>query len=282
MNHKQRLMNVKQNRMKIQTKNITFNGTFLSVNDKQINIDDFKTSIPEGRYTNTVEKRVYIFEYTYQDIYLKIKFGDGSAMPRNPNVYDVDASKTLPNPRQPSQVEPKETFGLIDFSTGFLWLSNSKKRSSLMDFIQSKFGKCSRFISKDVYDEKLFIETLKNLDDIKISATPNLFSESDILSAKLASEINGYEATTAQIHFRYQNKFVGDNIRNKIKSLFRSRNNFNGIVISGRDEKNLGMLFNSGEFSRKIEFKSEVDENEMFLSDNVFTKLIDTIQDEKK
>lgn len=201
-------------------------------------------------------------------------------MPRNPNVYDVETNQTLPNPRQPNQAEPRETFGLIDFNTGFLWLSNSRKRNSLLDFFKTKLEKNSRLVSKDVYDEQKFIETLQRLDDIRLSAVPNLFSKSNTLTDKLAEEINGYEATSAQLHFHYQDKLVGNNLIEKIKSIFKNRTNFNSVVISGRDENNLGMLFNADGFSRKIEFKTSVDENEMFLPDDVFNKLISTIQNE--
>lgn len=266
--------------MEINVKNIVFSGTFLSINDNAISIDNFKNHIPEGTYSFTINKRVNIYKYVYQDHYLKIIFGDGSAMPRNPNVYDVETKQTLPNPRQPSQAEPRETFGLIDFTTGFLWLSNSRKRNSLLDFFRTKLEKNSKLVSKDVFDEQKFIETIKKLDNIKLSAVPNLFSQSGVLTEKLAEEINGYEATSAQLHLHYQDKLIGNSLIEKIKSIFENRNNFNGVVISGRDEKNIGMLFNADGFSRKIEFKASVDENEMFIPDDVFTKLITTICNE--
>ncbi len=262
------------------TKSIVFSGTFLSVNDNAISIDDFKKKIPENTYTITENKRIHVYKYVYQDNYLKITFGDGSAMPRNPTVYDVETKQTLPNPRQPNQAEPKETFGLIDFTTSFLWLSNSKKRNSLLDFFRTKLDKNSKLVSKDVYDEQKFIETLKKLDDIRLSCVPNLFSQSGVLTEKLAEEINGYEATSAQLHFHYQEKLIGNNLIEKIKNIFENRNNFSSVVISGRDEKNLGMLFNTDGFSRKIEFKAPVDENEMFLPTEVFNKLIAAIQNE--
>lgn len=262
------------------TKNIAFNGTYLSINDDVINIDHFKKQIPENTYSITENKRVHIYKYVYLDHYLKITFGDGSVMPRNPNVIDVETNQTLPNPRQPNQAEPKETFGLIDFTTGFLWLSNSRKRNAILDFFKTRFERNTKLVSKDIYDEQNFIETLKKLDDIKLSAVPNLLSQSGVLTAKLTEEINGYEASSAQLHFHYQDKLVGNSLIEKIKNIFINRNNFDGIVISGRNEKNLGMLFNADGFSRKIEFKASVDENEMFLPDDVFNKLIVIIRNE--
>lgn len=266
--------------MENNTKNIIFSGTFLLINDSAINIDDFKQQIPENTYSVTENRRVHIYKYVYHENYLKITFGDGSAMPRNPNVFDVETNQTLPNPRQPNQAEPRETFGIIDFSAGFLWLSNSRKRNSLLDFFRTKLNRNSKLVSKDVYDEQKFIATLKKLDDIKLSVIPNLFSQSGVLTKSLAEDINGFEATSAQLNFHYQNKFIGNSLIEKIRSIFNNSNSFNSIVISGRDEKNLGMLFNADGFSRKIEFKSSIDENEMFLPDDVFNKLISTIQNE--
>jgi len=138
----------------------------------------------------------------------------------------------------------------------------------------------TKFVSKDIYDEEKFIQTLKRLDDIKISAVPNLFSQTAILTECLSEEINGYEATVASVHFHYQDKFIGENLFNKIATIFSNKAILNGIVISGRDDQNLGMIFNSDGFSRKIEFKAVVDENEMFDSEDVFTKLITKINDE--
>ncbi len=266
--------------MENSSKNIVFSGTFLSVNDNAIKIDDFKKQIPEGTYTITENKRVHIYKYIYTENHLKITFGDGSAMPRNPNVFDFETKSTVPNLRQPNQAEPKETFGLIDFDTGFLWLSNSRKKNSLIDFFRTKFDNKTKLISKDIYDEEKFIQTLKKIDDIRLSAVPNLLSQSNVLTEKLAEEINGFEATSAQLHFHYHDKFIGNSLLEKIKSIFENRVNFNGVVISGRDENNLGMLFNADGFSRKIEFKTMVDENEMFLPDEVFSKLISKIKNE--
>jgi hypothetical protein len=263
------------------TKNIIFTGTFLSVNDSVVNIDNFKNNLLEGTENIYGTKSVHTFSFSYYENYLKVIFGDGSTMPRNPNVYDTEAKETVPNPRQANHAEPKETFGLIDFNTGFLWLSNSRKRNSLIEYFQTKF-KNSKFVSKDVYDEQKFIETLKKIDYLKVSVVPNLFCEKNNLTKALVEEINGYEATTASLHFNYQDKLVGVNLLQKIKSIFTNRNHFNSIVIAGRNEKNLGILFNTNEFSRKIEFKALVDENEMFLQDNVFTELINKIKDENK
>jgi hypothetical protein len=257
---------------------ITFSGTLLYIDDKQLNVEDFKKKLPEKKYSITIDKKVHSYDLSYSENYLKVTFGDGSAMPRNPTVYDVITKESTPNPRQSNQVEQKETFGLIDFNTSFLWLSNSKKRQSFIDFLRPSFMN-KGIVSKDIYDEEKFIQTIKKLDSIKISAEPELFSQSQTLAECLSAEISGYEATVASLQFQYTKKNIGKNLLEKIKSILRGRNCFRGVTISGRDENNLGMLFNANVFSRKIEFKAPV--NEMFLADDVFCKLITKIEDER-
>lgn len=204
---------------------------------------------------------------------------DGTTMPRNPKVINLDTSAKEENPRQPNQIEPKDSFFLIDFNTGFLWLSDSRKKATILDFLKNKF-KSINFVSKDVYDEKQFIDTIKTLDSIKLSIVPNLFAPTNTLSEKLVDEINGYGATTAVLQLQYKDKFVGNDLAAKIDSLFKDKTNFSGITISGRDAKNLGILFNINSFSRKIDFKSSIDENGLFNPDNVFSQLIYHIEHE--
>lgn len=56
--------------------------------------------------------------------------------------------------------------------------------------------------------------------------------------------------------------------------------NRESIVISGRDERNLGMIFNTEGFSRKIEIQALIDDDEMFSEVDVFNKLINEIKNE--
>ena len=144
---------------------------------------------------------------------------------------------------------------------------------------------CDVFLENDYTKEemKLVHESRKimNLPDLRLTATPNLFSKTTTISKALSDEINQYEAVTAILRFKYQDKLVGNSLSKKIISIFNNKNNYDDIMISGRDDKNIGMLFNSNEFSRKIEINAIVDEDEMFDPEDVFIKLIKRIEDEK-
>lgn len=79
---------------------------------------------------------------------------------------------------------------------------------------------------------------------------------------------------------KYKDKFIGDDLQTKIRSIFKNRESFNGIMIAGRDEKNIGMFFNNNLFTRKIDIEVPVDENEMFNPKDVFSRIIAKIEEE--
>lgn len=260
-------------------KPLIFSGVFLYLNDQKLSLPSFQKHLPSGSYSNNDDNKVQIYKIEYEDNFLKINFAEGSVGPRNPSVFNFTLEEEEPNPRQKDQVEPRQTFAVIDFNTSFLWISNSKKRGALIDLLKSYF-KSASIIVKDIYNEEEFIEMLKILDNIKISAVPNLFSDSGTLSQSLADEINGYEASVATLNLTYNSRPTTEYLMNKVKSIFTQRNSLKSIVISGRDKNNLGMLFNTEGFSRKIEIEANVDEDEMFSSDDVYTKLIYKIHGE--
>lgn len=220
-----------------------------------------------------------MFNIEYEDTYLKMSFGEGTVGPRSPHVFNFDTKEEEPNPRHRNQVEPRETYAIIDFRTSFLWISNSKKRTALIDLFKD-YLKDSSIVMKEIYDEREFIEMLKRLNSIKVSAVPNLFSDSGILSKALSEEINGYEANTATLSLSYNNRITTDYLINKVKSIFEQKDSLKSIVIAGKDENNLGMLFNTEGFSRKIDIKAQVNEDEMFYAHDVYSKLISKIKKE--
>ena len=261
-------------------KPIVFSGNFISLDDKRLDLNEFKEIFNQPVESEIIGNIVHSYSFEFDSNFLKINFSDGSTFPRNPNVINIETNEVEPNPRQPNQIEPKEHFALIDFDTCFLWISSGKKRKMLVDFIQKKIN-TTQIIVKDVFDEEEFIKTIKRLDNIRLTSTPDLFSSTNTLTHALSDEINLYEAVEAVLHLKYQDKWVGNNLSSRISTIFKNKENFRGIMISGRDERNNGILFNTNVFSKKIDFKATVDENEMFDSNEVFSVLIGKINDEK-
>jgi len=259
------------------TETLTFSGVVCFIDDLKIDSQNFKSVVTEGNFDSAKGDHIAIFNLEYQDNYLKISFSDGSAMPRNPQVYNQSRGELEPNPRSTDQIEPKEYFAVIDLANSYLWLSNIKKKKLLINYFQSLFSS-KKITLKDVYDEQKFIEGIKSIDQLKIKAAPSLFSAENSLSKALTDDM--YGAHEAILHLKYKNTFVGEDLKARIKSVFKDKESFSGIMIAGRDENNLGMFFNNNLFSRKIDIKTIVDTNKMFDPNDVFTKLITKINNE--
>jgi hypothetical protein len=260
-------------------KNLIFSGLFCYIDDVPINSLIFRETVKEGTHAEVDGDRIIHFEVKYEDEFLKINFSDGSAMPRNPNVFNKSKQKFEPNPRDSDQIEPKEYFAVLDLSKSYLWLSNTKKKSILLNYFQSHFKK-KKVLFKDVYEEKEFINGLKSIDQIKLSAVPDLFSRTNTLTKALVDEM--YGAHEATLHLKYKNKNIEGRLFDRIKNIFLNKKNFKRIMISGRDSRNMGMFFNNNIFTRKIEIDAIVDENEMFDPQDIFEGLIVKIQREER
>src|SRR5699024_11781593 len=98
----------------MEQKTLYFSGVAFYVNDSFINGSEFKNIMNEGIFTNETENRVQIFNLSYSDEFLKIKFSDGSSKPRNANVYNQDTKELQPNQREGNQVEPIDSSAVVD------------------------------------------------------------------------------------------------------------------------------------------------------------------------
>ena len=201
-------------------KKLLFTGILIYANENKLNIDDFKKILPSGTYSNSNESKIEKFDLEYDKEYLKITFGDGNTGPRSPFVFNTETQLEEENPRNKNQIEPKENFAIIDFSKSFLWISNSKKRNVIITFLKEKFNKLN-FVVKEIYDESLFIENLKKIDNISVSVVPNLWSNTNILNEVMCQEINGYGASRATLKFDYDHVMTTEFIREKIRNILK-------------------------------------------------------------
>lgn len=261
-------------------KEIKFYGHILYHNDKFIDFSEFKKNISEDCHNdNDVKAPDYTsrYECSYCDNYLKIIISHGSAKPRQPEVFNLKKDKMEKNPRTSDQAELKTLFALIDFDNSFLWINNKKKGSSLIDFFNKKLPQ-PNLVIKSVFDEKLFIKHIKTVNNIKFSVVPNLFTNTNDLSEALGKDINGYGAHKAELTLSYEEKNpISKYLKDKIAHILDNKESFQEIVISGKNEDSVGILFNTNLISKQISFKASINDDGMFISDKVFDQLINQI-----
>lgn len=143
-----------------------------------------------------------------------------------------------------------------------MWISNNKKKGTVLAFLREKIPDVS-VSTKDIYDENNFIETLNSLNEIRFTAVPEIFSKVNSPTNALEDEINLYEAREAELRLKYKNYTLMPSLIRKIKSLFKDKDKYKSIMISGRDRKDADILFDSSVFARNVKVWAYVDDNGM-------------------
>ncbi len=258
---------------------VIFTGIFIQILDGPVNLDYLKDRLTSPTYNDPIDKGGVNYNLSFIDNFLKIDYNYGRSLPRPDNVINVVTQQPEANPRNEDQYEPKQHFALLDCQTSLLWMSNSRKATLIIDFLKRNLRE-QKIYQKNVYNEKTFLEKIKLLDQLRFSVAPNLFTSASTIADALADEINGYGGSRATLTIKYDEPITITKIFSKIENIFDHKDSFQNIVISGRDEQNLGMLLNHDTFSRKIEIKTEVDANENYNSEDVFNSLINKINNE--
>ena len=265
------------------TKDVAFIANILVVKYKAINqmlggfvLNGTDFSYSDGKNKLTKIKIGYLDDGRFAHVIIE----DGVSMPRHDKVYNVVTLEERDNPRKDDEIEAKVSYALIDTKSSLLWISNYKKKSILLDFLMKNFN-TPEVELKNIYNEKEFVDTLNIVSSISVSAEPNIFIEHN-LSTNLINDPLGYGAEIATINFQYKHKKVFDKLKSEIDKLVDKRDSFKRIVVTGRDRNDIGMTFNTSVFSRRIEFRSSIDDNGMFISDELFKNLIEHIKDEEK
>ena len=241
-----------------------------------------KDQLNETQYQINYGRIIHIVSLKVIDErFIEIRMLNGSPYPRPATVINAKTYKEEDNPRSRNQFEPSNCFALIDFTTNIIWLSHTRKKEIVIKFLE-KF-KIYDLILKDVYSKEEFVAAIKKIDTIKLSVVPNLLNSEFNLSDHLQTDIYGYGAEEASIEFKFKNKPIKDYTRDFISNILRHKENFKYLMITGRNDDNLGMILNKNIFSRKIDIDVEYDEDDNIIDkESIISLLINKINDETK
>jgi hypothetical protein len=259
---------------------LSFTGAQLFCNDKSLDINVLKSLFNEQSETFADENKIHDFEFDFSTKYLTIVLGDGTAKPRNPETIKLSTLEKIENPRTIDEVEPKISFCLIELEKNRIWMSDFRKLNQVVSFFNSKSDEM-KFSTKNIFNTETLLERIKSLDQLKLCYEPDLLNNNTDLNNVLHTNIYGYGSTDLTLDFGYRNTPITSKILQHLTGVFNNKNSYKNLVISGRDERNLGMVFNmhNGIF-RKIDFEITNDENGMKNSKEVFQYLMNCIEKE--
>jgi len=267
----------------MQYKELVFTSYLVIVDEQPLTEDVFFKYFQDGnKLTRIVNETTYTLDINKEENFTKVYLQYGHPLPRPDNVINTDTLQSKDNPRQANEIEPKQEFALFNFNNSSLWLSNMKRKAFFIELLKEKIDGKS-IIIKNVYNEEEFLNSIKKVEEIKFSAFPNLFSDTNTLSKELSDEILGYGANIATLIMKYTtNNSITAGIIQRFKNLFAHKETYKSLVITGRDENNMGIIFNNEIFSKRIPMKALVNENEIYNIQNVFAQLIGWLKNDKK
>lgn len=253
---------------------VSFYCNQLIINDKAVNLADVQSLI-NSPYKNIKEKKHFeTMDCLIFGDFVKLRFQCGDPIPYNPEMYDIQSDKNIKNTREKSQVEPNLYFGVIDLRKGWVWLPYRAKAI----FKEAVRSVHPNFVLKSILDEKEFFEKIRTLDEVKFGVIPdNLFGDQDTLSKTMSYDINKFGSEYAELTLKYDKKSLSQGLLELIKNGFNKRYAYSKIVVAGRDEQGLELIFNTEAISTKISIMVQTDENEMIVEDNLFQQLIERL-----
>ncbi len=214
--------------------------------------------------------------------FVAIYINEGKKYPYADKVIDsTDADLSEKNnPRSANLIEPDDQFfALLDIQTQRLFISDQRKKKSFNSWLNEKTS--SDFTIKSLISEDQFLDTIKFISEISFTASPTLFNgtNSDTLSENLVRDIYGYGAEKASIKLTYNNKEpISTRVLNKLKSLIGHKEEFDDIVVIGRNEQDFESVFNIEGIINKILVNVSSDMESTLLDPQiVFNLLINEI-----
>jgi hypothetical protein len=254
-------------------KDITFSSFLVLINEKAIDENSFFSNFPDNREIKTSKNETnYTLRFSKENAFSKISIEFGNPFSRPDNVINTDTLEPESNPRQSNQYEPKQDFALIDLKISILWLSNANRKPLIHDILEELH---SEVTIKSVYNEDEFIKQLKKFEEIRFSAFPNLFSQTNTLSKELSDEILGYGASIAILIMKFSSQnLTSQTLLGKVINLIKNKESYKSLVISGRDKEDFGIVFNNEVLQKKVTFKAKINTNEIYDIHDVYENLI--------
>jgi len=228
------------------------------------------------------------FEFRYEQFYYEIivqkhtdyiwfYFNYGNPIPRDANLTNIDTGQKKKNPRENTKTELlKQLFCLYSYSKEILYISNYNKRKLFETVLKEKTS--TSFMVKSISKTKdEFIELIKKISEISFTEARNLFNENSKERQALI-DLTGTDAPDDfTITAKYSNQMT-KKIKNFILKLINTKSKTNSalkdLIIRGTDEDNFSVIFNNDIFIRKVNIKSDKDENGRFDSKSVKDTLL--------
>lgn len=237
-------------------------------------VDNFEVN-GEIQHNKIVKKEVK------DNRFVLIYFEEGETIPRPDLVYNRTTQSDEDNPRSIDQIErDSQTFILVDVQTQKIFISDFRKKKTLEEWLGGKTRKT--VIIKNIIGRDNFLDEIRSINTIYLSAIPNLFSRMGILNQELTNDHHNYGVAIKHIGVKisFDDNNVPELLKNKILALFSQKDNdsIQSLMVSGRYDEKFERVFNAEGIVDKVTIETILSDNGLFDKDQVFNNLIQKIQ----
>lgn len=265
-------------------KKIAFTSFQVYQNDKLFNFNNkFLSDLFKKAQEYNDELKYYLEYKSVKDEYIFLYFKMGKQSPYGEQVIKPDFSIDK-NPKNPNDVELNEQLFVFYYKKeDILYLSNFKKIEFFKKILENQTE--STIIIKPIYDNMNdFFEKLKILDKLKFtSIRRDLFSKQSDINNNLEDNYGIGEPIEFTVEAKYKETMT-NKLRNMLQTQLNKPNNKNvlkKIIIQGKDENNFPIIFNEDNFTKKMTFPLQIDENGMCNCIEVFNKIKEILKVEE-
>lgn len=185
-----------------------------------------------------------------------------------------------PNTRAPNEIEPRnQLFGFYDMTTGYFYLSDSRKQSFVLDLFNSVTTDLHiTWDFRKVYKSaKEFLETIHSVKSIVLTSEKDLFNKNDYefpLLGKLANP-NRFE-----LRVNFDRNSMGSSCLTALEGLVESVRNgrYKSLVCVGDADDDIERVFNSETFVERVTISvDKKEENGMYDPASIKRAFIDQV-----
>lgn len=209
-----------------------------------------------------------------------IEFQYGTSYPRPDQVIDKQKRMKVDNPRSDQQVEPtKQLFCLYVENHGNLYVSDSRKKGFLEQFLNRLHDKKNFIIKRVIVDPEEFLSKLKTVDRMIIAAKTDLITQTSYLF-RPTQDIFGYGAPE-----RYEIKAdyrinMNDIVRKKFQEFYEEAKTgrVSKFICVGKDDQGIETIFNADNLTSKISIDVTRQQTGLINEEEAKKKIMDAIQ----
>jgi hypothetical protein len=264
---------------------LDFSALHLVIGEESPSAEGLKPAFSgaEDKYTNK-DTCYLISKENLDNKYFWLCARYGKSLPYSSTVYNTKDQTEEDNPRSTDQIEPdKQLFALYCVHSRILYLSSTKKKLWVEEYLKKKLEKDAVVIKTFFKDVDEFIQKIKSVEKIRFVVKSDLFSNQGGIMKIFPSPNDLYglgmpEDFTLEANFT--NARLTDNFVECFKKMVGWKKSYeaDSLLCIGRDDKNFETVFNVDSFIQKISVEATKDDQGLYDPATVKQALIRKIE----